>query len=317
MKFRLAIIAGLALGLAIYTVTLIKTKYPFIPEPADEMIALKQTDPALLKWRESSRINLNMQEPQGIAIAPSGSLYVAGDRAIQVYDAAGNHTTSWNLPDQARCLAVGSDGAVYAGVRDHVERYQPNGGGRQVWQTPQAGAEITSLSINGNIVWAADAGNRLYWRCDTAGHVTGSFGRKDAKKKAPGLIVPSLHLDLIALPGGRLLAANPGRHTVDSYQPDGMVRSSWGVEGNGIDAFCGCCNPTDIALLPDGNIVTAEKGLPRVKVYNPGGKLESVVAGCEEFPLNPMGIDIAVDSSGRIVVLDPLAKVIRIFVRKQ
>ena len=95
-----------------------------------------------------------------------------------------------------------------------------------------------------------------------------------------------------------------------------------------IDGFCGCCNPANFDMLPDGRFVTCEKGLPRIKVYSPEGDFESVVAGPEAFSKNAKscslnglsncrtgGMDVAVDSKGRVIVMDPVERVVRIFER--
>jgi hypothetical protein len=81
-------------------------------------------------------------------------------------------------------------------------------------------------------------------------------------------------------------------------------------------------------VLPDGRFVTCEKGLPRIKVYSPEGKFESVVAGPEVFAQNAKscslnglyncrtgGMDVAVDSKGRVIVMDPVERVVRVFER--
>ena len=84
----------------------------------------------------------------------------------------------------------------------------------------------------------------------------------------------------------------------------------------------------NLAVLADGRFVTCEKGIPRVKVYEVDGTLESVVAGPESF-LEPDipgagpaldysegSLDVAIDSGGRIFVLDSVADNIRIMTRK-
>jgi hypothetical protein len=90
----------------------------------------------------------------------------------------------------------------------------------------------------------------------------------------------------------------------------------------GINGFCGCCNPIGFALLPDGKYATCEKGLPRVKVYSETGEFESVVAGVETFSENARacgpsdctagGLDVAVDSQGRIYILDIVTGDVRV-----
>ena len=104
------------------------------------------------------------------------------------------------------------------------------------------------------------------------------FGEKDEARGIPGLVCPSPHLDVVVSAEGNVIIANPGRHRVETYSPRGEILSFFGRSSLDIGGFGGCCNPTDLALLPDGKIVTSEKGVARVKVYTPGGKLESVVA---------------------------------------
>jgi hypothetical protein len=97
-----------------------------------------------------------------------------------------------------------------------------------------------------------------------------------------------------------------------------------------LEGFMPCCNPVNFAVLPEGAFVTAEKGVTRVKIYNSDGGFVGVVAGpdqllesgtarvCEVPALcQAGGFDVAVDSAGRIYVLDTIKNVIRIFTKKK
>ncbi|MDG2222168.1 MAG: hypothetical protein P8L85_12375 [Rubripirellula sp.] len=73
--------------------------------------------------------------------------------------------------------------------------------------------------------------------------------------------------------------------------------------------------------------MTSEKGVPRVKVYSEFGEFESVVAGPKRLGVaqselgDPRAVqakavfEVATDSQGRILVLDPRRKSVRIFNR--
>jgi sugar lactone lactonase YvrE len=102
-------------------------------------------------------------------------------------------------------------------------------------------------------------------------------------------------------------------HQVQAYTAEGDLEASWGKPSLEIQGFCGCCNPCNIALLPDGSVVTAEKGIPRVKVYSAAGAFESVVAPPDALSTAAAGTDLVVDSQGRVLVLDPPARAIRVF----
>jgi hypothetical protein len=112
---------------------------------------------------------------------------------------------------------------------------------------------------------------------------------------------------------------------VEAYTVDGDLELVWGKATAGIEGFCGCCNPINLALLRDGRTITCEKGLPRVKVYRVDGTFESVVAGAEAFPENAKatmgqrgwdcrhgGLDAAADSKGRVFILDYVAADVRV-----
>ena len=81
-----------------------------------------------------------------------------------------------------------------------------------------------------------------------------------------------------------------------------------------LTGFAGCCNPTHFLILEDGRYVTSEKGIPRVKICNRLGEFTALVAGVERFDEGTVGLDLARDSAGRILVLDPARRAIRIFV---
>ena len=136
---------------------------------------------------------------------------------------------------------------------------------------------------------------------------------KDETRDIPGFIIPSPFFDVGIDPDGFLWAANTGRHSLENYTLDGDFRSSWGEFTIDIEGFCGCCNPTHFVLLDDGRFITSEKGIPRIKEYNRLGNLESVVAGPDQFIEGTVGLDLARDSGGKIYVLDPMKKEVRIF----
>jgi hypothetical protein len=130
----------------------------------------------------------------------------------------------------------------------------------------------------------------------------------------PGdFMVPSPHMDVAVAADGTVWIANPGNHRVEGYNREGQLQKVWGRFGTQVDAFFGCCNPSDFALLSDGSFVTAEKGLARVKQYDSDGKFQCVVATPQAFAENMMGLDVATDSTGKLYVLEPGTKVVRVF----
>ncbi|MCX7803772.1 MAG: hypothetical protein N3A38_01150, partial [Planctomycetota bacterium] len=99
---------------------------------------------------------------------------------------------------------------------------------------------------------------------------------------------------------------------IEQYAPYGRFMSSWGRPSMGLDGFCGCCNPTDIAVFPDGRVVTSEKGIARLKVHDPAGNVLAYI-GPSFFDAGAAGIDLAVSFSGEIYAADPSSGRILVF----
>jgi hypothetical protein len=290
---------------------------------------LSRTDPKLVSYEQAGRFACPGPGPRRLAVGPQDHLYIAARDGVSVLDSEGRRLSQIALAAPARCVAVTGDGTVYVGLRDHVEVFDPEGRRLAAWETPGQKVWLTGLAVTDKDVFAADAGNRVVLRYDRSGQVAGRIGRKDKQRHIPGLVVPSPYLDVAMGRDGRLRVNNPGRHSVELYTPGGELESSWGKVTAGIEGFCGCCNPVGLALLPDGRCVTCEKGLPRVKIYSPAGVFESVVAGPESFPESARagarrdasdgvlgGLDAAVDSRGRIYVLDLLGADVRVMKAK-
>jgi hypothetical protein len=288
---------------------------------------LRKTDPKWIHYEQVKRIPVPREGALRIAMGPEDQLHVAAGSYVTVLDRDGARSREVALPSPARSLAVARDGTLYAGLRDHVAVFDAKGQRRETWEVPPGRkACFTGIAVGESDVFVADAGNRIVYRYDRSGKLLQRIGQRDKDRSIPGFVVPSPFFDLELHRDGLLRVANPGRHQVEAYTFDGDLELSWGRPSMGIEGFCGCCNPINLALLPNGRIVTCEKGLPRVKVYTVEGQLESVVAGPEAFAENAKacgpddcssgGLDAAVDSTGRVHVLDLVTNNVRVLARK-
>ncbi len=296
------------------------------PEFNYDVTALRKVDPNLIKYTEIESIPTGFQNVYAIAVAPDDRIYVAGDKAIRVFDSAGKESDT-RFVIAANCLAVAGDGTVYAGLNDHVVVFDAKGEHRSTWPQPDPKSRVTSIAVSKEDIFVADWGTRTVLRFDRSGRLLARIGEKNGAQNAAGLIVPSPYFDVAVAPDGVVLVADTGRHQIESYSPDGQYRSAWGKFAMEVDGFCGCCNPAHFALLPDGSVVTTEKGLLRVKTYTPQGVFDGVVAAPDLFPAQALEcqndcrtgltLPVATDSLGRVLVLDPSARAIRIFVRNK
>jgi len=284
---------------------------------------LKQTDPALILYEETdSPIHTNLAQPIALAIGPEDVIYVAGDRLVRTFSSSGElGTLEINLEGQPRCLAVAKDGTVYVGVTDHVEIYSTEGRLVKRWESAGPDALLVSIAVAEDTVYVADFSKKEVLRYDRSGRPMEPMG---------DFVIPSPYFDVALAPDGLVHVTNTGEHRIEAYTPDGNLQSFWGTFSNtDAECFSGCCNPINIALLPEGQgFITTEKGLTRVKVYDGEGAFKGFVAGAESFTqhdslcdapdynLTRVGLDVAVDSTGRVLVLDPATAELRIFVSR-
>jgi hypothetical protein len=294
---------------------------------AYDISRFQKTDPKLISYEEVTRWPIPHKEARRLAIGPDDQLYLCAGNYINCLSRTGQPGLELALMGPACCVAVARDKTIFAGLRDHIEVFDSKGGRLARWASPDPKTWFTGLAASETDVFAADAGKLVVLRYDRTGKIVGRIGRKDADRNVPGFIVPSPFLDVMIHRDGLLRVNNPGRHRVEAYTFDGDLEGAWGKPTAAIDGFCGCCNPIAITAMADGRVVTCEKGIPRVKIYGAAGEFESVVAGAESFPENAHactdlndcihgGIDAAVDSGGRIYILDIVTSDVRVMKRK-
>ncbi len=298
------------------------------PNPfAYDVSRFSKTDPKLMTYDEIRRWKNPHSDARRLAIGPDDTLYVCAGNYVTAMDGEGGRGLEITLSGPACCVAAAKDGMLFVGLRDHIEVFDAKGQRKATWNSPGKKAWFTGLALFENDVFAADAGSRVILRYDKSGKLVRRIGEKDKDRNVPGFIIPSPFFDVKIHRDGLLRVNNPGRHRVETYTFAGDFEGAWGKPSAAIDGFCGCCNPINIALLPDGRFVTCEKGLPRVKIYSAAGEFESVVAGVESFPENAKtcsslndcthgGLDAAVDSQGRIYILDFVTADVRVMKRK-
>ena len=260
-------------------------------------------------------------DPTALAIGSDGVIYAALGDHIEVFGPDGQRQAVWPSPGPRTLivsLAAPTPTRLRAGTRPAPTPLQPSAFSLHPSPTLPHSHTPTPQPTGGgsaaDTILAGDAGNRVVLKYNRQGALLGRLGQKDASRGVPGIVVPSPHLAVAIGPDGTPWVANPGRHSVEAFSTDGKLKQSWGKATAAPDGFSGCCNPTDLLCLPDGRFITAEKGIVRVKLSSADGRLEGWVAGPGQFSPADAGLPLAVDLKGRVLILDPANRTVRVFV---
>ena len=278
-----------------------------------ELNSVRVGDTSMAAYSETSQIKTTLEEIHGLATDASGNIYVAGKEGAEIFNSSGKPESSFKIDGSAQSIILAENGDILLGIGDHIEVWNINGKQISKWKSFGPDAVITSIATQGNEVFVADAGQKVVYHCDLSGNLMNKIGLKDPAAGVPGFIIPSPYFDLGISKDQNLWVVNPGRHSFEKYTFDGVLLTSWAKASMSMEGFCGCCNPSNFAFLNDSLFVTSEKAIERVKLYKNDGTFLAVVATPDQFEPGTKGLDLAVDNKNRILVLDPVKKLVRIF----
>jgi sugar lactone lactonase YvrE len=242
--------------------------------------------------------------------AGDGRVCAVGDASVKVFSTEGDLLGQWVTGLPGECVAVDGEKRIWVGQRQAVEVFDPKGGLTDTWRDPERLGLVTAIGFGGGDVFLADATARWIRRHDAKGRFRNNIGDRHRKG---GFDIPNGVLDFAVDDRGVLHVANPGMHRVERYAADGTRLGHFGrFDGRDPSGFPGCCNPTNVTVDGAGRVIVSEKAGPRVKVYDPAGELLAVVAD-GAFDAGAKNMDLAVDSQGRIYVVDTATLEICVF----
>jgi len=320
MKQKIIIISAIVLLLALVA---FMVKDFFFSKPdnnnpyALDVEKIRNGDTSAIAFAETLQIKTTLNEIHGLATDTKGNIYVSGKDGVEIFDASGKPETKFNIQGTSQCIALDEKGNLLLGIQDHIETWNKEGKQLSSWKSFGPDAVITSIAVKNNDVFIADAGQKVVYHCNNSGNLINKIGLKDPATGVPGFIIPSPYFDLGISHDGNLWVVNPGRHSFEKYKSDGTLLTSWGKASMAMEGFCGCCNPSNFAFISDSLFVTSEKAIERIKIYNADGSFRCVVAAPDKFEAGTKGLDLAVDNQNRILVLDPVKMMIRVFELKK
>lgn len=272
-------------------------------------------------YKETTRIDLDIDYASALAIDTEGNILVAGDRILVTLDAEGRERTRREFSGHPWCIAVAPDGAIYLGLRDRVVVLEKEKASQDEWPSFGDRTWLTSIAADEKSVFVADAGNACVYHYDRGGTLLNTIGKRDVEKNEPGFTVPSHYFDVALDPMDSLWIVHPGKLGVENRRADGTLLSAWYQPGFEQDQFPGCCNPAHIAFTSTSTLIAAQKGINCVKAFAADHSFAGIVAPPElldagwdpaEFPEDMTPVrDLAVDANDRILVLHgPLRKLL-------
>lgn len=247
----------------------------------------------------------------GMALDTRGRLLVTSGPHVQAFDAgSGSPLARWSTRNPALCIALDAKQRVYTGHEGSVEIHDPSGALVRTWESVERLAQVTSIAFAKDSVYIADSRNRLIRRYSLSGEWLSDIGGDNPTR---GFVIPNGVLTCAVDSAGVLHAANPGKHRIERYSPEGKVLSKVG-KFNQLDpaGFPGCCNPTYLALDAEGNLYVTEKAPPRAKVLSPEGRLLSLLDASTIDPL-AKNCPILAGARGRVFLADPVRLLIHLF----
>ena len=242
-----------------------------------------------------------------VAVDNQDQVWVGGAFGSKKLDDCFREADGWSTGELVTALDLDADGNVYALHATAVEKFSPDGKPLLRWGKGGCGGDsfgyATGICVSGDNIFIADAGLKTVYRFNRLGEPLNEIASTAVGATTTGFFIPTPYFDC-AVHEGILYIPNPGHLRVEQYDYEGHPLDMWGKPGAKADEFPGCSNPTNLAILPDGNVVVSQKGQPCLKLFDSKGTFLKTL-GKSLFSESTQGIDLAVNTKGKVFAVDP------------
>ena len=262
-----------------------------------------------LSWGSSGSGKGEFYNPQGIAVDPSGNVYVAdeGNNRVEKFTSTGGYITEWrgfhghfNYPYG---IAVSPTGNVYVtdSMNLRVQAFNSSGSVLTQWNSSRNDELVSPTGIavdaTGDVYVAEFYGMHAYGggvkKFNATGNLISSFGGYESGEGELNYTA-----DVAVDQLGNVYVTDQGSDRVVKFTGNGVYVTRWGSYGSANGEFD---HPLGIAVDSSGNVYVADNGNHRIQKFTSDGSYitqwSSSIPG-SGHDNSPQGL--AVDSFGTV-----------------
>ena len=137
---------------------------------------LRAVDPAEICYKEAGSFVPDVDMPACICIDEDDRIYVGGDDRVMLYSKEGKKISGFQTGGKSTCITTSISGDIFVGTDKQILCFNSDRRLLNSWNGPDDNTVFTSLAAGDEILYAADAGNRVVYQYDQDGTQTDNHG---------------------------------------------------------------------------------------------------------------------------------------------